>query len=131
MKNGSVSTDAVLTKMRICSRFFMYQVLLGFFDVVVNTAGAAEQGIIEPWTEVATADLQSSARVLHGLQDDLMYVVPDLRPTEVEIAHRGTFPVPLRAGHIRDQQGVKRLGHDTLFGPCSRFFKYQVSSLIL
>ncbi|XP_050022692.2 uncharacterized protein [Dermacentor andersoni] len=47
----------------------------------------------------------------------------------VESAHRGTFPVPLRAGHIKDQPSLERLRHNALFGTNSRFFMYQVSYL--
>ncbi|XP_050043052.1 uncharacterized protein [Dermacentor andersoni] len=111
------------------SRFFMYQVLLGFFAVVANADFAVEHGFTEPWPDAATTDLQSSAHVLHGPQDYLLEIVYDLRRTEVESAHRGTFPVPLRAGHIKDQPSLERLGHDALFGTNSRFFMYQVSYL--
>ncbi|XP_049273359.1 uncharacterized protein LOC119398709 [Rhipicephalus sanguineus] len=107
----------------------MYQVLLGFFAVAANIAGAGEHGIIEPWPKPITTDLQSSDRAFHGPRDDLLQLVYDLRHTEMDSAHRGTFPFPLRAGHKRGQAALQRLGHDTLFGPCSPFYMYQVSYL--
>ncbi|XP_077536936.1 uncharacterized protein LOC144149258 [Haemaphysalis longicornis] len=101
----------------------MYQVLIGFVAAAASCVGTPAVPAFEPWPPITPILLERSGH-LHKPPDFPQASLLHLRDRQMA-NHRGTFPDPVQ-DHKKELPSERRLGHDTFFGPHSRYIMYQV-----
>ncbi|XP_077548002.1 uncharacterized protein LOC144160656 [Haemaphysalis longicornis] len=101
----------------------MYQVLIGFVAAAASCVGTPTVPAFEPWPPITPILLERSDH-LHKPPDFPQASLLHIRDRQMA-NHRGTFPDPVQ-DHKKELPSERRLGHDTFFGPHSRYIMYQV-----